>query len=70
MLNHTYTSIHGNNTLDCGNHCHTSSAKQPLLKDNFLSEYKSEADKRRVIDNLGIPEIIPEILSFEWHDVK
>ena len=66
MLNHTYTSIHGNNTLDCGNKCHTSSRQQPLLKENFLSEYKSELEKKKVLANLGITQT----LSFEWHDVK
>ena len=66
MLNHTYTSIHGNSTLDCGKHCHTSSSKQPLLKENFLSEYKSELEKKKVLANLGITQS----MSLEWYDVE
>jgi hypothetical protein len=36
-----------------------------LIKENFLSEFKTELDKKKVLKNLGINQD----LSLEWIDV-
>lgn len=66
MLNHTYTSVHTVKKEDCGKKCHNTHGPQPLMRDNFLGEYKTELDKKKVLSNLGITSLA----QLEWCDVK
>ena len=66
MLNHTYTSVKNANIVDCGKKQHIPSQPFPLLKENFLSEYRTELDKKKVLANLGIATD----LSLEWEYIK
>ena len=66
MLNHTYTSVKNANLVDCGKKQHIPSQPSPLLKDNFLGEFRTELDKKKVLANLGIVTD----LSLEWEFIK
>ena len=66
MLNHTYTSVKNANLVDCGKKQHIPSQPSPLLKDNFLGEFRTELDKKKVLANLGIASS----LSLEWEYIK
>ena len=66
MLNHTYTSVKNANLVDCGKKQHISSQPSPLLKDNFLGEFRTELDRKKVLANLGIATD----LSLEWANIK
>ena len=66
MLNHTYTSVKNANLVDCGKKQHIPSQPSPLLKDNFLGEFRTELDKKKVLANLGIATD----LSLEWENIK
>lgn len=66
MLNHTYTSVNNANLVDCGKKQHISSQPSPLLKDNFLGEFRTELDKKKVLANLGIASD----LVLEWENIK
>ena len=66
MLNHTYTSVKNANLVDCGKKQHISSQPSPLLKDNFLGEFRTELDKKKVLANLGIATS----LSLEWEYIQ
>ena len=66
MLNHTYTSVKNANLVDCGKKQHIPSQPSPLLKDNFLGEFRTELDKKKVLANLGIATS----LSLEWEYIK
>ena len=66
MLNHTYTSVKNANLVDCGKKQHIPSQPSPLLKDNFLGEFRTELDKKKVLTNLGIATS----LSLEWEYIK
>ena len=66
MLNHTYTSVKNANLVDCGRKQHIPSQPSPLLKDNFLGEFRTELDKKKVLANLGIATS----LSLEWEYIK
>ena len=66
MLNHTYTSVKNANLVDCGKKQHIPSQPSPLLKDNFLGEFRTELDKKKVLSNLGIATD----LSLEWEYIK
>ena len=66
MLNHTYTSVKNANLVDSGNKQHIASQPSPLLKDNFLGEFRTELDKKKVLANLGIATD----LSLEWEYIK
>ncbi len=66
MLNHTYTSVKNANLVDCGKKQHIPSQPSPLLKENFLGEFRTELDRKKVLANLGI---ITE-LSLEWEYIK
>ncbi len=66
MLNHTYTSVKNANLVDCGKKQHISSQPFPLLKDNFLGEFRTELEKKKVLANLGIASE----LSLEWEYIK
>ena len=66
MLNHTYTSVNNANLVDCGAKQHISSQPSPLLRDNFLGEFRTELDKKKVLANLGIATS----LSLEWEYIK
>ena len=66
MLNHTYTSVKNANLVDCGKKQHIPSQPSPLLKDNFLGEFRTELDKKKVLANLGIVSD----LSLEWEYIK
>jgi hypothetical protein len=66
MLNHTYTSVKNANLVDCGKKQHISSQPFPLLKDNFLGEFRTELEKKKVLSNLGIASE----LSLEWEYIK
>ena len=66
MLNHTYMSVKNANLVDCGKKQHIPSQPFPLLRDNFLGEYRTELDKKKVLANLGIATD----LSLEWEYIK
>ena len=66
MLNHTYTSVKNANLVDCGKKTHIASQPSPLLKDNFLGEFRTELDKKKVLANLGVATD----LSLEWEYIK
>ena len=66
MLNHTYTSVKNANLVDCGKKQHIPSQPSPLLKDNFLGEFRTELDKKKVLANLGIASD----LILEWGNIK
>lgn len=66
MLNHTYTSVKNANLVDCGKKQHIPSQPSPLLRDNYLGEYRTELDKKKVLANLGIATD----LSLEWEYIK
>ena len=66
MLNHTYTSVKNANLVDCGKKQHISNQPSPLLKDNFLGEFRTELDRKKVLANLGI---ITDV-SLEWQYIK
>lgn len=66
MLNHTYTSVKNANLVDCGKKQHIPSQPSTLLRDNFLSEYRTELDKKKVLANLGIVTDV----SLEWEYIK
>ena len=66
MLNHTYTSVKNANLVDCGKKQHIPSQPSPLLKNNFLGEFRTELDKKKVLANLGIATS----LSLEWEYIK
>lgn len=66
MLNHTYTSVKNANLVDCGKKQHIAKQPSTLLKENFLGEFRTELDKKKVLANLGI---ITE-LSLEWEYIK
>ena len=48
MLNHTYTSVKNANLVDCGKKQHIPSQPAPLLKDNFLGEFRTDLEKKKV----------------------
>lgn len=66
MLNHTYTSVKNANVVDCGRKQHIPSTPSPLLRDNYLGEFRTELDKKKVLANLGIATD----LSLEWEYIK
>ena len=66
MLNHTYTSVKNANVVDCGKKQPIPSQPFPLLRDNYLGEYRTELDKKKVLANLGIATD----LSLEWEFIK
>lgn len=66
MLNHTYTSVNNANLVDCGRKQHIPSQPFPLIKDNYLGEFRTELDKKKVLANLGIATS----LSLEWEYIK
>lgn len=65
MLNHTYTSVKNANLVDCGKKQHIPSQPTPLLKENFLGEFRTELDKKKVLAALGIATE----LSLEWGNI-
>ena len=65
MLNHTYTSVKNANLVDCGKKQHIASQPSPLLRDNYLGEFRTELDKKKVLANLGIATE----LSLEWGNI-
>jgi hypothetical protein len=66
MLNHTYTSVKNANLVDCGKKQHIPSQPSALLRDNFLGEYRTELDKKKVLANLGI---VTDLL-LEWEYIN
>lgn len=66
MLNHTYTSIKNANLVDSGNKQHIASQPSILLKNNFLGEFRTELEKKKVLANLGI---VTDLL-LEWEFIK
>ena len=66
MLNHTYTSVNNANLVDCGKKQHIPSQPFPLIKENYLGEFRTELDKKKVLANLGIATS----LSLEWEYIK
>lgn len=66
MLNHTYTSVKNANLVDCGKKQHIPSQPILLLKENFLSEFRTDLEKKKVLVNLGI---VTDLL-LEWEYIK
>ena len=64
MINHTFASVQTGVSIGQGNYKSDKTCKQYLLRDNYLSEYKTQADKQKVLNNLGIQ------FTLEWIDVK
>ena len=66
MLNHTYTSVKNANLVDSGNKQHITSKPTTLVKDNYLGEFRTDLEKKKVLSNLGIATA----LSLEWEFIK
>lgn len=66
MLNHIYTSVKNANLVNSGNTQYIPSQPSPLVKENFLGEFRTELDKKKVLANLGIATE----LSLEWANIK
>ena len=66
MLNHTYTSVKNANLVDSGQTQHITSQPSALIKSNYLGEFRTELDKKKVLANLGIATS----LSLEWEYIK
>lgn len=67
MLNQTYTSVNNANLINCNKKHKIHSLPTPLLRKKFLGEYRTELDKKKVLANLGIDNIIAENgLALEW----
>lgn len=64
MINHTFASVKTGVSIGYGNSESDNTCKQYLLRDNYLSEYKTKADKQKVLNNLGIQ------FTLEWLDVN
>ena len=61
-----YTSVKNANLVDSGNKQHIPNSQFPLLKENFLGEFRTELEKKKVLANLGI---ITDLL-LEWEFIK
>ena len=46
MLKPIHASVKNANLVDCGKKQHISSKPSPLLKENFLGEFRTELDKK------------------------
>lgn len=66
MLNHIYTSVKNANLVDSGKKQHIPSQPTHLVKDNFLGEFRTDLEKKKVLANLGIATT----LSLEWGNIK
>lgn len=66
MLNPIQTSVKNANLVDCGKKQHISSQPTHLVKDNFLGEFRTDLEKKKVLANLGIATS----LSLEWGNIK
>ena len=67
MLNQTYTSVNNANLINCNKKHKIHSLPIPLLRKKFLGEYRTELDKKKVLANLGMDDLIVEIRSaLEW----
>lgn len=66
MLNPIQTSVKNANLVDCGKKQHISSQPTQLIKDNFLGEFRTDLEKKKVLANLGIATT----LSLEWGNIK
>jgi predicted nucleic acid-binding Zn-ribbon protein len=66
MLNPLHASVKNANLVDCGKKQHISSKPTALLKENFLGEFRTELDKKKVLANLGIATS----LSLEWEYIQ
>ena len=57
MIQSIYTSVNNANLVSCGKKGETIKSEPiPLLRDNFLSEYRTELEKAKVRKNLGIAD--------------
>ncbi len=57
MIQPIYTSVSNANIKPCGNRsCSIKSDPIPLLRDNFLGEYRTELERAKVRKNLGIAD--------------
>ena len=66
MLNPIQTSVKNANLVDCGKKQHISRQPTQLIKDNFLGEFRTDLEKKKVLANLGIATA----LSLEWEFIK
>lgn len=66
MRNLIHTSVKNANLVDCENKQHISSQPTILTKENFLGEFRTDLDKKKVLANLGI---ISDVL-LEWEFIK
>lgn len=67
MLNHTYTNVNNANLVDCNKKPRVHSLPVPLLRNNFLGEFRTELDKKKVLANLGIDlNNISSDFKLEW----
>ena len=64
MINHTFASVKTGVSIGQGSYKSDNTCKQYLLRDNYLSEYKTQEDKQKVLNNLGIQ------FTLEWIDVN
>lgn len=64
MINHTFASVKTGVSIGYGNSKSDNTYKQYLLRDNYLNEYKTQEDKQKVLNNLGIH------FALEWIDVN
>lgn len=66
MPNHIYTSVKNANLVDCDRKQHITSQPTVLTKENFLGEFRTDLDKKKVLVNLGI---VSDVL-LEWEFIK
>ncbi len=71
MLKELYTSIKNYNLSNCKKlHCE-SEKPTLLLKENFLSEFKTDLDKRKVLANLDLENFIANAdLNYSTHNIR
>jgi hypothetical protein len=66
MLNHIHASVKNANLVDHSKPQYISSGPTLLTKENFLGEFRTELDKKKVLVNLGIVSDV----SLEWEFIK
>lgn len=67
MLNHTHISIKNDGLVNCGKKPYIPKKPIHLSKENYLSEFKTELEKKKVLANLGISTTGVQL---EWEDVS
>ena len=54
MLNHIHVSVKDNDLIKCGKKPYLPKKEIHLSKENYLGEFKTELERKKVLANLGI----------------